>query len=235
MVEAWHAITLTCQAIDPDQDVISYTWRVSDGDLISQDGQATYGAPDRLGLQTITVQVQDEHGGQATSQIQVRVIEALPSPGQSEPIGDLSYPWHQQIRVRRKLGWAIGLAGVTFAAQELFERGSIFWRQDLKLGYVVTQDGAWQAYPIIDWPEGQDEYSCPNVSSRQTPPTPKRGIGKLWCEKLGGPTSTIGWALAEEQGYEAHWQNFEHGLIWRGHDGWLYILYQDGTMESFTY
>jgi hypothetical protein len=49
---------------------------------------------------------------------------------------------------------------------------------------------------------------------------------------MGGPSAAIGWAMADEEGYYPHWQPFARGLIWSGHDGYVYLFYGDDIWES---
>ena len=82
-----------------------------------------------------------------------------------------------------------------------FENGFMLWRAASSgdaggMIYVVYNSGRWQEYRD-DWVEGMRE------SAGFVPPNglvePKRGFGNLWT-KLGGPDSSIGWALQDEVG-----------------------------------
>ncbi|MDH4137854.1 MAG: toll/interleukin-1 receptor domain-containing protein [Anaerolineae bacterium] len=89
-----------------------------------------------------------------------------------------------------------------------FENGWMFWREDNREIYVVYRSG-WST--CRDTWDGQDEYSCPETGApSQSPPTPKRGFGKVWCE-LGGPNATIGSALEAEEGYTMQITAFGNG------------------------
>jgi hypothetical protein len=122
-------------------------------------------------------------------------------------------------------------------AEQAFDNGHMFWRQDAASIYVVYAkgglSGTYQAFADM-WSEGDPEYSC--VAS--PPPgrvQPKRGFGAVWCV-LGGPSAAIGWGLAEEAGFgpgnrEPVVQDFEHGCIFRDSDGTAkglaYLLFSD--------
>lgn len=110
-------------------------------------------------------------------------------------------------------------------AEQVFDAGHMFWRQDNDTAYVIyeqgSQLGSYQAFTGA-WSEGDPEYSC--VAS---PPSgkiqPKRGFGAVWCQ-LGGPSAAIGWGLAEEAGFgpgngDPIVQDFERGFIFRDSDG----------------
>jgi serine/threonine protein kinase len=228
-VQAWGVTTVTCQAFDLDEDVLTYTWEASDGFIAGEGESVTYNAPETIGIQAITVTVRDEHGSEAEDAVQVQIVPATPPPGMSEPARVFGQIWYESLEARRKLGWATG-EGTTPAAQQSFERGVMFWRKDKDEIYVLAQGGSWQMH-IDTWEEGMDEYSCPDVAQRQTPPTPIRGFGKVWCEQLGDPDADIGWAVNDERAYDAYWQSFERGLMWQGREGYIYALYHDGSWQ----
>jgi hypothetical protein len=110
-------------------------------------------------------------------------------------------------------------------AEQPFDKGRMFWREDELLIYVAYEQGplagTFQVFRD-DWEEVDDEYSC-----AATPPLgrlqPKRGFGLVWC-KLGGSEAAIGWALEEEVGYWAGKgdplvQDFDSGAIFRNSAG----------------
>jgi len=122
-------------------------------------------------------------------------------------------------------------------AEQAFDNGHMFWRQDTDYAYVVYEKGeslgTYQTFTGM-WSEGDPEYSC-----AATPPParvqPKRGFGAVWCV-LGGPSAAIGWGLAEEAGFgpgngEPVVQDFEHGFIFRDSDGTTkglaYVFFSD--------
>lgn len=122
-------------------------------------------------------------------------------------------------------------------AEQLFENGHMFWRQDNDSAYVVYEQGSLSgSYQVFTgmWSEGDPEYSC--VAS--PPPgkiQPKRGFGATWCQ-LGGPSAAIGWGLAEEVGFgpgngDPLVQDFEQGSIFRDSDGTstgrAYVFFHD--------
>lgn len=110
-------------------------------------------------------------------------------------------------------------------AEQSFDNGHMFWRQDNDYAYVVYEkgglNGSYQAF-VDQWVEGDPDYSC----AASPPPSkvqPKRGFGAVWCT-LGGPSAAIGWGLAEEAGFGPGYgdplvQDFEEGFILRDSDG----------------
>ena len=118
----------------------------------------------------------------------------------------------------------------TGGVYQLFEYGWMFWREDIREIYVVYHSG-WSNY-LDTWQEGQPEYSCPETGApSQSPPTPKRGFGKLWCE-LGGPNAAIGSAVAAETGYTMQIWVFSNGdMEVLDPDGRVFVLRADRTCQ----
>ena len=68
---------------------------------------------------------------------------------------------------------------------EPFANGFMVWREDTRRVTVFYKDGTWQEFADT-WAEGQPEYSCTDAyAPAQTPPTPHRGFGKVWCTQPG--------------------------------------------------
>ena len=117
-------------------------------------------------------------------------------------------------------------------AEEQFERGTMFWREDTSRIYVLYENGGWTSYRDT-WREGVDPtYSCPEIASPDvTPPPPQRGFGKIWCayeqvrQELGYPTET-------EFDYQATVQDFEHGSIIRTADDRTYTFYEGQNSDD---
>jgi serine/threonine-protein kinase len=131
-------------------------------------------------------------------------------------------------------------------AEQAFDNGHMFWRQDNDRVYVVYEQGglsgSYQTFGDI-WSEGDPEYSC----AASPPPgrvQPKRGFGAAWCD-LGGPTAAIGWGLGEEAGFWPGYgdplvQDFQRGFIFRDSDGttkgMAYVFFADsGTFVRVHY
>jgi len=72
------------------------------------------------------------------------------------------------------------------------------------------------------------------VAPSESPPTPLSGFGKVWCERLGGPSAAIGWAKAAEEGYTGAAMEFERGLMLWSKDRIIYVLFGDGTWREFA-
>ena len=147
------------------------------------------------------------------------------------PILGFGRIWNSYSSVRAKLGCPTETEKAVWAAEELFQNGSMFWRQDQKYIYVLYNAGNWQGYDDT-WTSAEPEWDALTV-----PPAgyyqPKRGFGKVWRDQPGVRT-VLGWATTEERGLTASMQPFEGGLmIWSNTRG-IFVLYNDGTWEHYT-
>jgi hypothetical protein len=89
------------------------------------------------------------------------------------------------------------------AAEQAFENGRMLWLQHDNLIYVFFDDGTYQTFDDT-WVAGQPD-SVPGL----TPPAgrymPVRGFGKVWSGDAD-IRSRLGWALAEERGFQTQLQ-----------------------------
>lgn len=96
--------------------------------------------------------------------------------------------------------------------------------------HIVYDTGDFQIEPD-QYKEGDPEYPCPEEGP---PPEslvmPKRGFGWQWCN-TAGVRDKLGWALEEETGYDAVWQEFEHGHVLQGRSNEIFVFYDDGTWD----
>jgi hypothetical protein len=139
------------------------------------------------------------------------------------------------------LGWAVAPERQLFCADQRFEHGYMFWRnQEPEQGviYVLMNDGienagTWQG--VADtWDETQ-----PIDSGLIAPPdryAPGRGFGKVWRAMLDGdtPPPAIGWALETEQGLEeARYQDFVGAtLLFSPRLNQIFVLHSDGRWRA---
>jgi hypothetical protein len=120
----------------------------------------------------------------------------------------------------------------TWGAYEEFEKGWMFWREDRSEIYVVDCSG-WANYRDTWKKEEDDEYSCPETGApSQTPPTPREGFGKVWCDELRGPDAAIGEARKDQTGYKMQIRVFGNGdMEVFDPDDRVFTLRADGTCQ----
>ncbi|MBN2394255.1 MAG: serine/threonine protein kinase [Anaerolineae bacterium] len=126
-----------------------------------------------------------------------------------------------------QLGCARGGASSTWVAQEHFERGEMFWREDTDRMLVLYTNGTWTLYHDI-WVDGDPTYSCPDSAPQSSPPTPLRGFGKIWCTYVE-VRNGLGNATDAERGFTGVIQEFDRGTLLRTDNGQVYMLYTDGS------
>jgi hypothetical protein len=232
-VEEGKTVAIHCEAFDPDGDSLQYDWMATGGQVSGSGPSVTYVASVPPGSYTISVAVMDGRGGSASDSITLQVVAAGPPNGMYEPEGKFGKVWHENSTVREKLGWAVEKEQSPPMARQAFERGFMFWREDTRQIHVLHSEGTWQVFPDT-WTPDQPLYSCPDVAPSESPPTPLSGFGKVWCERLGGPSAAIGWAKAIEEGYTGAAIKFERGLMLWSKDRIIYVLVGEGTWQEFA-
>ena len=110
--------------------------------------------------------------------------------------------------------------------QEDFERGEMLWRKDDDKIYVLYNTGRWERYSDL-WREGDPDYSC---GVPESPPTPMRGFGKIWCT-YSVVSQGLGNATTVEEGGHGVVQQFNGGWILQTGDGQIYVLFNNGAWK----
>jgi hypothetical protein len=118
----------------------------------------------------------------------------------------------------------------TNAAFQPFEQGNMLWRADERAISVLQADGTWARFP--DTYDDSQPAEEPDLAPPAGLHQPVRGFGKVWREQLGGPQSSLGWALTDERGYMVLAQRFDGGQMFVGPKGGVFILYDSGNWES---
>lgn len=152
-------------------------------------------------------------------------IGPVPCPAVTGPFAAI---WQAE---QDRLGCASNASHTSFLAQEHFERGQMFWREDTDYIFALYNNGTWASYIDI-WHTGEPEYSCPDSAPTSSPPTPRLGFGKIWCfypEVRNG----LGLATDSERGFQSTVQDFEKGAILRTDTGETYMLYGDSTWRRW--
>jgi YVTN family beta-propeller protein len=131
--------------------------------------------------------------------------------------------------VATRIGCPTENARTSNMAFQMFERGTMFWRESDTKIIVVNNDRSWNIFDDA-WTSALPEDTCPGVSVAGV--KPKRGFGKVWCEQAS-VRAKIGAGTSSEQGpYLAATQRFEHGQMFTGAEGGLvYVLFDGGQWE----
>ncbi|MBI5300851.1 MAG: YncE family protein [Chloroflexi bacterium] len=138
-----------------------------------------------------------------------------------------SQKWSPQLATR--LGCATELERATNFATQVFEQGAMLWREDEKRIYVLFADKTWAQFDDA-WNATLPEDSCPNIVAPASG-KPKRGFGKVWCEKTNA-RAKLGLAISAEIGYAVPAQRFERGVIFASNPAnRVWVLYANGTWE----
>lgn len=67
--------TIKCVASDPDEDELSYLWSATRGNISGQGSTVTWTAPNACGNYTVAVTVEDGRGGEASKELEIKVIK----------------------------------------------------------------------------------------------------------------------------------------------------------------
>ena len=111
----------------------------------------------------------------------------------------------------------------TDMVEQIFEGGRMFWRSDTRDIYVLPARAPFSRYQD-SWDESQPEYTCADDQTpAQTPPTPHRGFGKVWCMEAS-VRQQLGNATSEERVQRVTLQEFEGGLVFATEAGALFVL-----------
>jgi serine/threonine protein kinase len=154
-----------------------------------------------------------------------RTSTPTPTPSCPPVTGPFAAIWQS---AQAKLGCATTDAHTVDMAEEMFQKGRMYWRKDNDL-YVLAlySGGSWGSY-LGDWKEGDPDFSCGAPAS---PPTPIRGFGRAWC-KYPEIRNGVGDATTQELGYNSTVQDFAHGMIFRASNGQALVLYSGDGWET---
>lgn len=112
--------------------------------------------------------------------------------------------------------------GNVWMAMQTFDGGVMFWREDSDDIYALFNSGGWARFDDV-WREGDAEFTCGGPDS---PPTPKRGFGRIWCDH-NSVRNGLGNARDAEWGQAGATQDFERGSIVVAPNGRTYTLFGD--------
>ena len=143
---------------------------------------------------------------------------AAPVACSRAPLGSFGNLWS-----RDRLGCATNNGnGSVWMAMQTFDGGVMFWREDTDKIYALYNGGGWARFDDV-WVEGDPTFSC---GTAESPPTPLRGFGRIWCDH-NSVRDGLGNARDAEWGAAGTTQDFERGTIVTAPNGHTYVLYSD--------
>ena len=140
----------------------------------------------------------------------------------------------REAELRLDVAAAEGNAITGLIAEENFVGGKMFWREpiDYAQALVLYNNGTWKIYEHPPYVEGSPEYACIDEHTpAQSPPTPRRGFGTMWCD-IPDIRQGLGNATDVERGYTGTMQTFDHGFMILTDYNTMFVFYNDGTWEQ---
>jgi hypothetical protein len=139
----------------------------------------------------------------------------------------LLYFGHSEVR--NGLGPASDYEKPSLVAEESFQSGLMYWRQDTKQIYVFFNDGTWNVYA--------DQYTgSEQIPATEEPPAsfhkPENGFGFLWSTEPG-LRERLGWAVAPEHSFSGVTEAFEHGEMLWSDSLVIHVLYDSGAYTDY--
>ena len=110
----------------------------------------------------------------------------------------------------------------------------MIWREpiDVAQALVFFNDRTWKIFQHAPFVEGSPEFPCADANTpAQSPPTPKRGFGTMWCD-IPEIRNGLGNATDEEKGFNGFMQDYDRGFMLRTDNNTTYIFFEDGVWES---
>jgi hypothetical protein len=141
-----------------------------------------------------------------------------------------------------RLGRPLGEQVDRYYAGQAFQHGFMFWRDNAAAAldwiYVIqwgpgddpTAGLFWARFDDT-WTDDSPEYFCDQTAP---PYGPRRGFGKVWCQRTE-VRHALGGAIEREWGEHGGWQDFEQGVkLWDAENDRTFVLYEDGTWEAVS-
>lgn len=142
--------------------------------------------------------------------------------------------------VQATLGCPAGTAQTVNGVWQTYEHGVMFWREQDRSIFVLSNLAIGQGQPTDSWWRFDDTYQEgePEDSMGLSPPPgmsmPVRGFGKVWRSN-GFVRDALGWATSGESGMQSTWLQFESGWMMTGPDGRpVYALVPTGDPPHST-
>jgi hypothetical protein len=137
------------------------------------------------------------------------------------------------VQLFDEIGCASGQVFSGQVVEENFAGGKMVWREplDFAQAMVLFNNGTFRIFQHPPYSEGDPEYPCTDAGTpAQSPPTPRRGFGAMWCN-IPEIRSGLGNATDAERSYLSAMQRFENGSMLRTDSGGIYVFYDSGEWE----
>lgn len=151
-----------------------------------------------------------------------RAIDAAPTstpvPVCDPPPAPFDAAWLSSPEAQALLGCPAGAPQRLSGVWQPYERGSMFWREQDRSIFVISEAATLQGQATDSWWRFDDSYQEgePEDSMGLTPPEgmsmPVRGFGKVWRAN-GFVRDALGWATGSEAGAETTWLQFDTGWM----------------------
>ena len=110
----------------------------------------------------------------------------------------------------------------------------MFWREpiDNAQALVLFSNGTWQIFQHEPYEEGDPEYPCADENTpAQSPPSPRRGFGTMWCD-IPAIRNGLGNATDAERAFAGLMQQFENGFMVYTDYNATFVFYDSGVWEQ---
>jgi len=187
----------------------------------------------RQGVLPDVVALEAELSSAPTATIPVQTkLEPTSTPECPAVAGIFAGTW---ANVRGNIGCASDSIATIPIVDENFERGKMMWRGesiDHARALVLFNNGTWKIFQHAPFVEGSPEYPCTDSNTpAQSPPTPKRGFGAMWCD-IPEIRNGLGNAVDAEREYSGYMQRFNNGFMMQTDYNATFVLYDSGVWEQ---
>ena len=146
--------------------------------------------------------------------------------------GVFAATWSQ---IKNGIGCAKGSVISVGIVEENFEHGRMLWRgeqMDHGQALALFGNGTWKLFQHEPFKEGSPEYPCADANTpAQSPPTPKRGFGSMWCD-IPEIRNGLGNATDAERGRQGYMQEFDKGFMIQTDYGVIFVFHSNRVWEQ---
>ena len=155
---------------------------------------------------------------------------ATATPNCPQVVGPFASIW---LQVRDNIGCASSQVFSGLVVEENFQFGKMIWRESVDTGQalVLYNNGSWKIYQHAPYVESSPEYPCTDTNTPpQSPPTPRRGFGAMWCD-IPEIRAGLRNALDVERAFTGSMQQFENGFMLQTDYDAIFIFDTDGSWQ----